>query len=32
MKVMIENAVDWMRMGLPLQVLKIVVFAKDPKK
>ena len=32
MKIMIETAVNWMKIGLPLQTLKIVVYAKNPNR
>ena len=32
MRVMMKVAVGWMRMGLPLQLFKIVVYARNPTK
>ena len=29
---MVNSAAIWMKMGLPLQCFKIVVYAKNPKK
>ena len=32
MRLIIETAIHWMQIGLPLKLLKIVVFARDLKK
>ena len=32
LRLIVETAIHWMRIGLPLKVLKIVVFSRDNRK